>query len=266
MSNIKFCPLFSGSNGNSIFISYKSTRILIDCGCSFKRIKESLSCIDEDIFGLDAVLITHSHNDHTSALPMLLKYLNVPIVGSKGTLQELYPKISNYMSKLYANDTNRKFGLKDLSVESFSVPHDASDTVGYNIFSDNKSISLLTDIGHLSEGLYANVKGRDLVFLESNHDVHVLENCSYPHYLKQRILSNYGHLSNENAGIFAGHLVKDGAKKVILGHLSGEANTAELAYDTVAELLSANGIRVNSDMELSVSRRGELGKIVMIDD
>jgi len=264
VTNVKFCPLFSGSNGNSIFISYKNTRILIDCGCSFKRIKESLSCIGEDIFGLDAVLITHSHNDHTSALPMILKNLNIPVVGSKGTLQELYPKISEHMKKLYANDTNRKFGLKDLAVESFAVPHDASDTVGYNIFSDNKTISLLTDVGHLSEDLYENVKGRDLVFLESNHDVHVLENCSYPHYLKQRILSDYGHLSNENAGVFASHLVKDGTKKVILGHLSGEANTAELAYDTVSAVLTVNKINVNSDMELSVSKRGELGKPVMI--
>ena len=264
MSQIKFCPLFSGSSGNSIFISYKTTKILIDCGCSFKRIKESLSFIGEDIFKLDAILITHSHTDHTSALPMLLKHLNIPVVASKGALQELYPKISEHMKKLYANDTNRKFGLKDLAVESFSVPHDASETVGYNIFSDNKIISLLTDVGHLEKSLYENVKGCELVFLESNHDVHTLENCSYPHYLKQRILSDFGHLSNENAGKFASDLVKKGVKKIVLGHLSGEANTAELAFGTVSEVLTSNEIKIDCDMQLSVSRRGELGEIVIL--
>ena len=264
MPSIKFCPLFSGSNGNSIFISYKNTKILIDCGCSFKKIKESLSFIDEDIFELDAVLLTHSHNDHTSALPMILKHLNIPVVGSKGTLQDLYFKISGYMKNLYANDTNRKFGLKDLAVDSFSVPHDANDTVGYNIFAEDKIISLLTDVGHLNESLYTNVKGRELVFLESNHDVNVLENCSYPHYLKQRILSDFGHLSNENAGHFASNLIEKGAKRIVLGHLSGEANTARLAFDTVSSVLTSNEIKVNSDMKLAVSKRGELGEVVLI--
>jgi phosphoribosyl 1,2-cyclic phosphodiesterase len=262
---IKFCPLFSGSSGNSVFISYGDTKILVDCGFTFKKIKESLSLIGEDIFNLDAVLITHSHSDHTAALPVLLKALKkIPVVGSRGTLTELYPKISEYMDRLYANAPNKKFGLKDLAVSSFAVPHDASETVGYNIYAGEKTVTLMTDIGHLEDSLYENAEGRDLVYLESNHDVNILENCSYPHYLKQRILSLKGHLSNENAGIFAADLIKKGTERIMLAHLSGEANTPDVAFNTVSGILENNGIKVGGDMRLSLAPRGELGEVVTI--
>lgn len=264
MEQVKFCPLFSGSNGNSIFISYKNTRILIDCGCTFKRIKESLSAIGEDISKLDAVFLTHSHNDHTSALPVMLKNLDIKVCGTKGTLIELYPKICDYNQKIFQIDRNQNVGVLDLRLESFAVPHDACHTVGYNIFADEKTISILTDVGHLAENLYTDVKGKELVFLEANHDLNTLENCSYPFYLKQRIRGDEGHLSNENAGKFAAHLVKGGTGKIVLGHLSGEANTTELAYHTVRDVLKENEIKVGRDLTLGVSERGMLGETVFL--
>lgn len=264
MEQLKFCPLFSGSNGNSIFISYKKTKILIDCGCSLKRIKESMQSIGEDIASLDAVFLTHSHTDHTSALPMLLKHLDVKVCGTRGTLIEVYPKICDFSDKIFQIDRHQNIGVLDLKVESFAVPHDACQTVGYNIYADNKTISILTDVGHLADNLYTDVKGKELVFLESNHDLNALENCSYPFHLKQRIRGDEGHLSNENAGKFASHLVKGGTQKIILGHLSGEANTTELAYETVKDVLTENGIIANKDMRLSVSQRGALGEMVLL--
>ena len=120
---------------------------------------------------------------------------------------------------------------------------------------------MLTDIGYLKENLYTDVTGKDLVFMESNHDLIALENCSYTMSLKQRIRSDGGHLSNDNAGIFALHLAKNGVKRIMLGHLSGEANTTELCYDTVYNVLKNNGIDLKKDVKLSVSPRGELGEV-----
>ncbi len=264
MESLKFCPLFSGSNGNSIFISYQNTRILIDCGCSFKKIKETLHSIGEDISRLDAVFLTHSHSDHTSALPMILKNLDVKVCGSKGTLIELYPKICDYTDNIFQIGQNQNVGVLDLQVESFPVPHDACQTLGYNISNGNRTLSILTDVGYLADNLYTDVKGKDLVFLESNHDLNALENCSYPLHLKQRIRGDGGHLSNENAGKFATHLVNGGTKKIILGHLSGEANTTELAYETVKDVLNQQSIVANRDVILSVSERGALGETVLL--
>ncbi len=264
MSQLKFCPLFSGSNGNSIFISYQKTKLLIDCGCSMKRIKEALSSIGERPEELDAVFLTHSHTDHTSSLPMLLKHLNIKVCGTKGTLIEVYPKICEYSNRVFQIERNQNVGVMDLRIESFPVPHDACHTVGYNVYAGDKVISILTDVGHLSENLYTDVKGKELVFLESNHDLNALENCSYPFHLKQRIRGDEGHLSNENAGKFATHLVNGGTKRIILGHLSGEANTPDLAYHTVKGVLEEQKIKVNQDMRLSVSERGKLGEVVLL--
>ncbi len=264
MNQLKFCPLFSGSNGNSIFISYKDTRILVDCGCSFKRIRESLEAIGEDITTLDAVFLTHSHTDHTSALPMMMKHLGVKVCGTNGTLIEVYPKICDYSDRIFQIDRHQSVGVLDMQIESFPVPHDACHTVGYNVFAGNKTVTIMTDVGHLAENLYTDVKGKELVFLESNHDLNALENCSYPFHLKQRIRGDEGHLSNENAGKFATHLVNGGTQKIILGHLSGEANTSELAYQTVKDVLTQNQIKVESDVALSVSHRGLLGEVALL--
>jgi len=271
MDKIKFCPLFSGSNGNSIFVSYKNTKILFDCGCSFKKIKESLLKIGEDIKEIGVAFITHAHTDHTSALPMMLKNTNVKVCATTGTLYELLNRsgdfcdvMNAYCNRIFQIGENQTIKVMDLSVSAFPVPHDAPQTVGYNIIADNKIISILTDIGYLKESLYNDVKGKELVFLESNHDLIALENCQYTMSLKQRIMGNGGHLSNENAGKFATHLIKKGTKKIVLGHLSGEANTPELAYGTVSEVLENNGIVIGKDVELSVSKRGELGEVVII--
>lgn len=270
MDNVKFCPLFSGSNGNSIFVSYKNTKLLVDCGCSYKKIKESMDKIGEDIKNINAVFITHSHTDHTSALPVLLKNSDAKVCATAGTLCELYNKndfgevMNTFSDKIFQIRENQTVKVLDMVVNSFPVPHDAPQTVGYNITASEKSISILTDIGYLRENLFLDVKGKNLVFLESNHDLIALENCKYTMSLKQRILGQGGHLSNDNAGIFATHLANNGVKKIILGHLSGEANTMELAYDTVSRVLINNKINPEKDVKLSVSKRGELGEVCII--
>ncbi len=271
MAELKFCPLFSGSNGNSIFVSYKKNRILFDCGCSYKKIKEHLSYIGEEITDIDVLFISHYHSDHTSALPMILKNTNAKVCATYGTLNELFLKnekmndaLLTYKNRIFQIEEKQDINFGDFIVSSFPVPHDAEGTVGYNLLSEEKKISILTDIGFLRENLYDDVKGKDLVFIESNHDVWSLENCSYTMDLKMRILSDGGHLSNENCGKFSAYLVKEGVKRIVLGHLSGEANTTQMAYDTVSSVLIKNGITPDKDVELWVSPRGELGKVVVI--
>lgn len=271
MEEVKFCPLFSGSNGNSIFVSYKNTKILIDCGCTCKKIKENLNAIGEKIGEINAVFITHSHGDHTSALPVLLKNTNAGICATNGTLCELYNKNDEYRSvmdtfndKIFCIEEKQTVNFFDITLQPFGVPHDAAQTVGYNITAGEKTLSILTDIGYLRENLYEDVKGRELVFLESNHDLMALENCKYTMSLKQRILSRGGHLSNKDAGVFSSYLAQNGVKRIILGHLSGEANTDELAYNTVAETLIKNNFDPEKDIKLSVSSRGKLGEVCIL--
>ena len=136
MEKMKFCPLFSGSNGNSIFISYKDTKMLIDCGCSFKKIKVRLNEIDEDINKINAVFITHSHSDHTSSLPVLLKHTDAKVCATAGALCELFNKneeynetMGNYSNKIFQIKEKQTIKVLDLTVSSFSVPHDAPQTV-----------------------------------------------------------------------------------------------------------------------------------------
>ncbi len=271
MGKLKFCPLFSGSNGNSIFVSYDNVRILFDCGCSFKKIKENMTIIGENVSDIDAVFISHCHTDHTASLPMILKNTNAKVCATSETLTELFYKnkkmneaLGTYKSKVFQIDEKQKINLGNFYVSPFSVPHDAPGTVGYNLVAEDKKISILTDIGFLRKNLYEDVFGEDLVFIESNHDVMCLQNCGYTLDLKQRILSDGGHLSNENCGKFASYLVSKGVKRIVLGHLSGEANTTEIAYETVKSVLERNNIIVDKDVEMWVSPRGELGKLVIL--
>lgn len=272
MGNLKFCPLFSGSNGNSIFVCCNKVKVLFDCGGNFKKIKENMAFIGENVFDLDAVFITHYHTDHSAALPLILKNTDAKICATVETLGEIFYKSKKmnelfefYRTRIFQIREKQRVNLRDFYVSAFSVPHDAPGTVGYNLISEDKKISILTDIGFLRKNLYEDVLGEDLVFIESNHDVICLQNCNYPPDLKQRILSDGGHLSNENCGKFVSWLVSEKkVKRVVLGHLSGEANTSKLALKTVKNILADNGIVVNKDVEVWVSPRGELGRTVVL--
>ena len=231
---IRYCSLYSGSSGNSFFIQSNNTNILIDAGVSAKKIVSALSTFKIDVNKIDAILVTHEHSDHTKGLATLSNNYNIPIFANKKTWEAL----DNISSKIKKNnikyfDTLKYFKIGDFKIFSFPISHDAIEPCGFNIYYDNKKISIATDIGSVSTDLLNHLKNSTSIFLESNYDPNILKYSSYPYILKKRILGNDGHLSNESAGKVLATLYNSGLRNAILVHLSKENNFPELAYKTV---------------------------------
>ena len=244
----KFCSLYSGSSGNSSLIQTNNTKILIDAGVSCKKITEALESININPFDIDAVLITHEHSDHTSGIGLFSKKYNIPVYANK----ETWNALSNQRDKIEKNNIKffefKKFNVGDLSVLPFKIPHDAANPCGFNIYYNDKKISIATDIGHITSDVINNLENSSFILLEANYDPNILQCSRYPYILKQRIASSTGHLSNQAAGEAISYLSKRGLNSVMLGHLSKENNFPELAYKTVVEQLMEN----NCEQKLSL--------------
>ena len=261
---LNFCSLYSGSTGNSLFLESDNTKILIDSGVSCKKIVDALDSINVDANDIDAILVTHEHSDHIQGLGTLSKKFNIPVYANKKTwdaMSSQKDKINNNNIKFFNN--NEDFEIEDLKIHPFSIPHDAINPCGFNIFCDNKKISIATDIGHMTNNIISNLENSDFLLLESNYDPEVLKCCSYPYALKTRIAGPNGHLSNNLAGKTISYLINSGLKQVMLGHLSKESNFPELAYNTILEELSANNYSKDI-VNLDVASRIAPSKIVNI--
>ena len=260
---LKFCSLFSGSSGNSLFVQSDQSKLLIDCGASGKKICEALASINSSIEDIDAILITHEHSDHVQSLGLLSKKYNIPIYLNKETFEALSnsqkEKISSDNINYFIND--KEFFLNDLTIKPFSIPHDAANPCGYNIHNGKRKISIATDLGHVTDDILNNLKNSSFILLESNYDPSILQISKYPYSLKERIKGPKGHLSNETAGKLISALSGNELKEVMLGHLSKENNFPELAYQTVTEELIRNNIDLNT-IRLSVANRYNPSKII----
>lgn len=260
---IKFCSLFSGSSGNSIFLSVKGTKILIDAGLSAKRIMEALCSIGESPSELSAVLVTHEHVDHIRGAGVLSRKFNIPVYANENTWEAMEQSLSPMNAdnkKIF--DTGKEFELGDISVKAFHIPHDASEPVGFNFFAENKKITTATDLGHISRELLEHFEKSELLLLESNHDIEMLKVGPYPWHLKKRILGEQGHLSNEMAGKVVSYMAEKGTSRFLLGHLSRENNFPELAYQTVCNELREKKIVAGSDITLDVVLRDRVGSVI----
>lgn len=260
---IKFCSLYSGSSGNSIFISSGRTKMLVDSGLSGKKIVEALCSIGENPTELCAILISHEHSDHTRGAGILSRRFDIPIYANEKTWDEMGKALGpvNVKNKMYFN-TGCGFDIGDIFVNPFSIPHDAVEPVGFNFFVGNKKITTATDIGHMNKKLLGHMKESDLLLIESNHDVEMLKMGKYPWYLKKRIMGDNGHLSNEMSGKAVADLAGSGTRHFILGHLSRENNFPQLAYQTVSNILREKNIDIDKDIILSVASRSEASKVV----
>lgn len=253
---MKFCSLFSGSSGNCNYIGTNTTNILVDAGLSGIRIQNEIKKINVDPSNIDGIFVTHEHIDHIQGVGVLSRRFDIPVFASSDTWKAMYTKIGKICEKnikIIKSDTS--VNIKDLCITPFNISHDAVEPFGFNITDGIKKISLLTDTGCTNDYIRDKIFGFDLLLLESNHDVELLKVGSYPWQLKRRIMSEIGHLSNENAGYFLLDVLKKGGEYVFLGHLSKENNFPELAEKTVINILTENNIKINQDVILNMTFR-----------
>ena len=258
-----FCSLFSGSSGNCSIIQSENTKILIDIGESTKKIVTALEQLNIKPEEIDAILITHEHSDHTKGLNTFSNKYKTPIYINKETYTALINKNPNISLTNIYHFNYKKFNINDLEILPFSIPHDAANPCGFNIFKDGKKISIATDIGHITNDVLTYLEKSSFLLLEANYDSEVLKCSSYPYTLKQRIAGPLGHLSNTSAGKTISYLYNLGLSNVMLGHLSKENNFPELAYKTVVEELMNNQINENN-IKLSVAYRDKPSNIIDI--
>lgn len=259
---LNFCSLYSGSSGNSLFVQTENTRILIDAGVSSKKIEEGLKSIDVEPSSIDAILVTHEHSDHIQGLGTFSKKFDTPIYANQETIDNMQNQILKISEKnIKKFKVSDKFSIGDIDIKSFSIPHDAANPCGFNIFKENKKLSIATDIGHMDNKLIKNLEDSLFILLESNYDSEIIKYSRYPYSLKSRITGPLGHLSNDSAGKTISYLLKSGLKSAILGHLSKENNFPELAYKTVADQLMEQN-NFNNSISLSVANRNSPGKLL----
>lgn len=263
---MRLCSIASGSSGNCIYVGSDNTHLLVDTGISKKRIEESL--VELKIKGeeLDGILITHEHSDHIQGLGVFSRRYEIPIYATKGTINGIrsYKGLGTMPEGLlHEVQSNEKFAIGDLNIKPFAISHDANEPTGFRVEHENKAVAIATDLGIYDDYIVENLKELDAVLLEANHDVHMLEVGPYPYPLKQRVLGNRGHLSNELSGRLLCSILHDHLKYVMLGHLSKENNYAELAYETVKlEVTMSNTKYRGEDIPLLVADRDKMSKIL----
>ncbi len=240
---IKYSVLASGSTGNSIYVGSKDYNLLIDAGISGRRIEDGLKKIMVNPNDIDGIFVTHEHDDHIKGLGVISRKYKIPIYLNYNTFKNLpncVGKIDDSLINIIKTELTSEFG--DLKIESFGVSHDAIEPVGYIIKVRNLKLSIVTDLGYVNQKIKDKIKGSNAFIFEANHNIDMVRMSSYPWSVKQRILSDVGHLSNEATGEALAEVITTETEIVYLSHLSKENNIRELAKLTVKSILADNNI------------------------
>ena len=230
---MRLCSIASGSSGNCIYVGSDNTHLLVDVGISGKRVEQGLNSLELTGKDIDGILITHEHSDHIKGLGVIARKHQIPVYATEGTVEALsHMNLGKMPGGIFREiHEDEPFEINDLTVNPFTIPHDAAQPVGYRVECGEHSVGIATDLGKYNEYIVGNLQNLDALLLEANHDIRMLQVGKYPYYLKQRILGDRGHLSNENAGRLLCRLLHDNMKGTFLGHLSRENNYEELAYE-----------------------------------
>lgn len=230
--------LASGSEGNSTYIETEKMRILIDLGKNAKYIKTMLESINVEPSSINYILISHSHDDHTSALKVFTKQYKTPVLVTEKIFYEI-EDIKDYENiKIYEDE----MVLKDLKITTIKSSHDVEDSRNFILENAGNSVVYVTDTGYVNRKYFEILKNKDVYLFESNHDVEMLMNGHYQQWLKKRILSSYGHLSNKDSAFYLSKLIGDKTKEIVLMHLSNSNNTEEKALETIRETFLEHNI------------------------
>lgn len=261
--SLEFATIASGSSGNCVFIGTEHTKILIDAGLSGKNIEAGLDKIGVKGSDIDALFLTHEHDDHIKGAGVFSRRFGTPIYATCGTWnggEYKMGKIKPYLKNVISGGEN--LVLNDLCIRAFNIPHDANEPVGYNVISEKHKISVATDIGHVTKTVMDSIAESSILLLESNHDVEMLKNGPYPEPLKRRIYGDNGHLSNDTAGKLLACSMCGKLSYVRLGHLSIENNTEQLAFETVESILNRYKIKVGTYLDMAVAARHGVKEII----
>lgn len=252
---MKVSVLSSGSKGNTTYIETKETKILIDAGNSSKYIVNKLTELNVNLNEIDAILITHVHSDHVKGLEVLTKKISCPVYITK----KMYPYLDYLTNYIFIEGD--KISIKDIEIDVIKTSHDTEDSVGYIVSNNNKSVVYITDTGYINKKYFELLHNRNVYIFESNHDIEMLNNGKYPFELRQRILSDKGHLSNYDSAKYLSKFIGSDTQKIILAHLSEENNTEELALQTLTERLAKEKINFSN---IIIARQNEKTELINI--
>jgi phosphoribosyl 1,2-cyclic phosphodiesterase len=260
---MRFCVLGSGSKGNATYVESGETSILIDAGMSGIELQKRLATIGVELSAIDAILVTHEHNDHVQGVGILSRRAKIPVYANPAT----FSAASKTVNKLFSYnefETGTPFHCQDLEVHPFSVSHDTQDPVGFRISDGNVSLGYCTDTGKVSRLMLHRLASCQALILESNHDIEMLQNGTYPPYLKQRIRSGQGHLDNIEAATFLQGLAHEKLQHVVLAHLSEENNHPEIALHAAVKALHGNSHCQEAPIRISVASQAYVGELISL--
>lgn len=262
---MKFSVLASGSTGNAVYVESGDQAFIVDAGLTGKKMEQLFAKIDRDIKKLSGILVTHEHSDHIKGVGVLARKYNVPVFANEKTWQAMTPSVGNIpldQRFQFNMETVQAFGT--LEIESFGVSHDAANPMFYTFHENGRKLAVITDTGYVSDRMKGIIRGADAFVFESNHDVNMLQMGSYPWSTKRRILSDVGHVSNEDAAIAMSDVVFEKDTHIYLSHLSKDNNMKDLARLSVAQTLQSVGIMPGEFVHLHDTDAEEPTKLVMV--
>jgi len=251
--------LASGSSGNAALLATSKTRILVDAGLSMKELARRLATIGERLEDIDAILITHEHSDHVSALPVLARRLHAVIHVSRLT----EPSIEwgeTRPTRLEMFQSGSGFEVGDVAVQSFGIPHDAVDPVGFSLAAEGVRIAISTDLGYIPESIKFHLRRTDLLLLEANHDVEMLKVGPYPWAVKLRVMSRVGHLSNDAMADFLIQDLDPATRHLVLGHLSEHNNNPYIVDKVASQSIEQRGLSTT----LAIAKQREPSEVFQL--